>query len=185
LVPALALAACGGGDSDEDKIADAIETTATTTSDENCTELQTQRFVEQTNFETGQEAIEQCKEEGAESNADSTDVSKVEVNGDKATAEVAITGSTFDGQNLVISLVKEDDQWKLDHIDDIIDFDLQAFADAFEEVSKRGEDPFTDQQAKCVADNFASAQPETVKSALLSGDASELLPAFEGCGLGA
>src|SRR4051812_7051076 len=114
---AFPLAGCGGGGSDEDQITDVITTSATTNVDSNCTDLETQRFLEQVEFKTGADALKQCKESGPESNADSADVSNVEVTGSTATAEVAIRGAAFDGQTLNISLIKEGDQWKLDHID--------------------------------------------------------------------
>ena len=50
----LTLTACGGGGpSDEDKIAETIEKAATTSDPSTCTELETQRFVEQNSTEKG------------------------------------------------------------------------------------------------------------------------------------
>ena len=56
-----ALAACGGDDdggSDDADITDAIERAATENEPENCTEVQTVAFNEQTQFETGDAAVE-------------------------------------------------------------------------------------------------------------------------------
>ena len=83
-----------------------------------------------------------------------------------------------------MSLVSEDDRWKLDSIDDIRDFDQQAFADAFEETAAKGDNPLTPEQASCIADNFRNGPPDVVKKALLSGDPEQLAPAFQGCNLG-
>lgn len=180
---ALTFAACGGGNDDEDQIAEVIETTATTSADSNCTDLETQRFLEQTNFSSGQDAVDACKASKPEDNAESADVSNVEVDGDKATALVKLTGSTFDGQTLDVSLVKQDDQWKMDRIDGIEDFDVKRFGLAFAAGASKGGD-LDQTQAKCVAAYFASQDPEALKAAVLSGDPAKLAPAFRGCLIG-
>jgi hypothetical protein len=178
----LAVAACGGGgNDDEDQITDAIQTTATTTNDSNCTKFETQRFLDQTEFKSGKAALQECKSSNPENDADSADVSNIDVNGDKATADAALTGSAFGGQTLVISLVKEGDQWKLDYIEDIKNFDVPEFAKAFAVAAQKGDNPLSAAQATCVKDNLATAPPDTLKAAVLSGDPNKLSPAFQGC----
>jgi hypothetical protein len=181
---ALALTACGGGDSDEDQITEAIETSVESTDPADCTELLTQAFLEQTEFEQGQAAVRSCEESAPDTSGkpDSIEVSEVEVDGDAATASVAFEGGNFDGQTLAVSLVKEDDQWKVDRIDSFVEFDQAAFADAFEGTSVKGDDPLTQEQAACIAENFRTGPPDVVQEALLSGDPERLAPAFEGCG---
>jgi Domain of unknown function (DUF4878) len=184
VLAALALAACGGGGkSDEDQITDAITTSSTTHSDSNCTDLLTQRFIEQTEFDTGSAALKACKDETAADNADSVKVTNVEGDGDNATANVALQGSTFDGQTLKISLVKEGDQWKLDHVDDFVHFDQQALADAFEKGFSSGKNPLPKDQAACVASGFANASPSDVKEVILSGEPRALVPVLQRCGV--
>jgi hypothetical protein len=184
---ALAVAAvvtgCGGGTSDEDQITDVIEQTATTSSKENCTELETQRFVEQNTFDTGKAAVKSCIDDTG-SNADSVKTTNVKVDGDKATATAAVTGSTFDGQTVKVSLVKSDDQWKMDHIDDIVNFDQQKFAKAFEAALTEGDKPVPAGQAKCIASGFANASADAAKTVILSGQAAALEPVFKKCGVG-
>jgi hypothetical protein len=184
---ALAVAAvvtgCGGGTSDEDQITDVIEQTATTSSKENCTELETQRFVEQNTFDTGKAAVKSCIDDTG-SNADSVKTTNVKVDGDKATATAAVTGSTFDGQTVKVSLVKTDDQWKMDHIDDIVNFDQQKFAKSFEAALTEGDKPVPADQAKCVASGFANASADAAKTVILSGQAAALEPVFKKCGVG-
>ena len=172
----------GGGKSDEDQITDVIEQTSTTASRENCTDLSTQRFVEQTTFDTGKEAIDSCASDTS-GTADSAKVSNVQVDGDKATATVAISGATFDGQTLKVSLVKEGDQWKMDHVDDFVKFDQQQFADAFEKGLTSGKNPLPDDQAKCVASGFANAPADSVKTVILSGQSAALVPVLRKCGV--
>src|SRR4051794_31169161 len=178
---AFPLAGCGGGNSDEDQITDAITTSATTNDDSNCTDLETQRFLEQIEFTTGPDALKQCKQSGPESNADSVDVSNVAVNGDTATAEAAITGAAFDGQTLEISLVKEGDQWKLDNIDSFKNFDQQTFADAFAKAATEGDDPASQDQANCIAGKVAAAPANTLQQAILSGNEQAFAALFGTC----
>lgn len=180
---ALALPACGGGKSDEDQISDAIVQTVTTTSKENCTDLQTQRFDEQVTFESGADAVKSCSDPDSNEPADSAQVSNVQVDGDAATADVAIKGSTFDGQTVKVSLVKQGDQWKLDHIDDFVNFDQQKFADSFAKSATEGKNPLTQAQASCVASGFANASAGAVKTVVLSGKAAALVPVLRRCGV--
>jgi hypothetical protein len=181
---ALGFAACGGGGkSDEDQISDVITTASTTTSDSNCTDLQTQRFLEQSEFDTGSAALKACKDETASDNADSVKVTNIQVDGDNATANVALTGSTFDGQTVKISLVKDGDQWKMDHIDDFVHFDQQKLADSFEKGLSSGKNPLPADQASCVASGFANASPSDVKTVILSGKQAALLPVLRQCGV--
>jgi hypothetical protein len=126
------LAACGGDDSsqDEDDITAAIEQAGTSDEASKCTELQTQAFTEQTEFASGEEAITTCEENAGDGDVagESVEVSNVEVDGDTATAEADFSGGGLDGQTLTISLVKEGDQWKLDSLDEFVDFDKDSFA---------------------------------------------------------
>ena len=127
------LAACGGDDSsqDEDDITAAIERAATTDDAANCTDVQTAAFTEQIEFTQGEEAIAACEESAGngEVAGESVEVSSIEVDGDSATAEVAFTGGGLNGQTAAISLVKEDDQWKLDSLDEFTSFDKEAFTE--------------------------------------------------------
>jgi hypothetical protein len=187
LLLAFSLAACGGGDSDEDEITDVIETAVTSTDPADCTRLATQSFLEQAEFERGEAAVESCEESAEDTSDDpeSVEVSAVEVDGGSATAAVAFEGSSFDGQTLNLSLLDEDGQWKLDRIESFESFDQRAFADAFEATAVEGDDPLTPEQAACVAENFREGPSETVQEALLSGNPEQLAPAFAGCDLGA
>ena len=53
--------------------------------------------------------------------AESVEVESFEVDGETATAEATFTGGSLGGQAIAISLVKEEDQWKLDALDEFID----------------------------------------------------------------
>jgi hypothetical protein len=181
---ALAVGACGGGGgggNEEDQIAAAIQTAATTTSASNCTELETQRFLEQTEFRTGQAAIAECKRSDPANDADSVAVSNVSIDGETATADAAVKGSVFDGQTLVIALVKDGDQWKLDHVDDIKGFDGAQFARAFAAAVEAGNSTLTAEQTRCLTQKLAAAPSDTLKAAVLSGDGDKLAALISGC----
>ena len=180
----LLLAACGGdddgGDGDEAQVTEAIETAATSTDPAICTTLQTQAFVEQTQFSTGTEAVTACEDGAAQGVADSVEVSDISVDGTTATAEAAFTGGQLDGQTLAISLVKEGDQWKLDSLDQFVDFDQAAFATGIADGA--GQDGGTPAQViDCITSAVTDGDPEAIQAAYLSGDANQLVGLFGAC----
>jgi hypothetical protein len=139
LVLALGLAACGGGESDEDKIAGAIEEATTSTDPAVCTETQTTAFVEQTNSGTGKEALAECEKntEEGKNNPESVDVKEIEVEGEEGTAQVSFTGGTFDGQTIAVELAQEEGDWKLNEAVEFVSLDrgklIGGIEGAFEE----------------------------------------------------
>jgi hypothetical protein len=173
----LTLAACGGDDSseDEDAVTEVIETSVKSTDPADCTTLQTQQFVEQTTLETGKAAITQCEEDAADTtdDPDSVEISNLEVDGSDATADVAFTGGPFDGSTVSVALVKEGDQWKMDEITDIPEFNFESFIQAFEDqAAAEGELP--GEVATCIVDAFNTAGAEEVKAIIVEGDAEGL-----------
>lgn len=180
----LALGACGGdddgGSDDEGDIADVIRRSATESAPENCTELQTQAFTEQTEFSTGEEAITACEEDGDDTAGESVEVDNIEVDGDTATAETSFTGGGLDGQTLGLSLVKEDDQWKLDSLDEFVDFDKATFTAALvEDAGSDGDAP--PEVLTCVEQQLGAASDEDIQTAFLSGDEQQLVDLFGTC----
>lgn len=183
LALALVLAACGGGgESDEDKVVNAIETSATSTDPSVCTELQTLAFVEQTQSEEGKAAVKACEEEtnDGSSNPDSVDVTKVEVDGTNATADAAFVGGNFDGQTLGIALVEEDGDWKLDEVIGFTKFDkaklLTALATGFEE-----EGEVEPELASCIIQALGAADQGEFEEVILSGSSQGIVEIVEAC----
>jgi predicted flavoprotein YhiN len=183
---AAALAACGGSSSsssassaDQKQITDAIVTSGSTDNPANCTELETQRFVEQNEGETGQAALDACRK--GKNHADSIVVTNVNVDGGSATADAAITGSAFGGQKVQISLVKDGGQWKLDHLDKFIDFDRGAFDSALKQSLSTSTNSTTAAQTTCITETLAKLSDEKIESIVLSGDENELVSIITPC----
>ena len=183
------LAACGDDDDeasqDEDDITAAIEQAATTDDAVNCTEVQTQAFNEQTEFTTGEDATATCEENADDGDvaAESVEVSSVEVESETATAEVAFEGGSLGGQTLAVSLVNEEDQWKLDSLDEFIAFDKASFAEGIVSGAAEGDTP--QQVVDCVEQEINSASDEELQTAYLSGDENQLVSLFGQCFQGA
>jgi hypothetical protein len=170
----------GGTSADEQEITDAITASATTNDRRNCTELQTQRFVEQTTGETGEEALKSCQEEGGESVADDAEVSSIEIDGDSATADAALSGSFFGGQTIEIGLVKEGDQWKLDELLGFVDLDLQALANAIG-TSLEEEEDAPAEVTDCVVGNITELSDEDAEALLINNDRQLEQQVFDAC----
>ena len=179
------LAACGGGESDEDKVVDVIETSVTSSDPADCKELATQAFLEQTQFEQGAAAVESCEEsaEDTSDDPDSVDVSEVEVDGSAAAADVAFTGGSFDGQTLALALVEEDGDWKMDEVTGFVEFDQQGLANSFEEAFE-SEDEVDPQLAACFAEVIRELPKEEAEGLVIGGSSDPLIEIIEGCSEG-
>ena len=187
LIAALALAACGddddgGGSEEEAAITEAIETSVLTTDPADCTRLQTQSFMEQVNFATGEEAVEDCEEDVTDTTNDpeSVDVSGIEAGGSDASADVAFTGGPFDGSTLTVELVKEGKQWKLDRLAEVPELNVEAFQQSFvNQLRAQGEIP--SQIADCMEHEINQVSEEQVKDVLVGGTEQDLVGLFGGC----
>lgn len=177
------LAACGGDDSsDEDDITAAIETAATTDAAENCTEVQTDAFNDQTEFAADGEGTASCEDAAGDGDvaAETVEVTDIEVDGDTASATVAFSNGTLDGQTIAMGLVKEDDQWKLNSLDEFVVFDKASFADSLIEGASSGGD-VPQQTIDCVRQAIESTPDNEVQSVYLSGDENQLVGLFGEC----
>jgi len=116
------------------EIETAIHTAMLADGPSRCT-VSTQSFLEQTTHEAGAAALRACEEAAQDGSlrASSESVSDVKVDGDNATAAIAIHGSVLDGQVVGVSLVKGDEGWKLDELTGFVKLDRPALAKVFEE----------------------------------------------------
>jgi hypothetical protein len=179
---ALFLAACGGGESEEDKIVDAIETSATSDDPSACTEFATEGFNEQITGQEGQAAVQECEKDAAdEEGAESADVSNVEVDGSSGTADVALTGGSFSGQTLAVSLVEEDDQWKLNEVTGFAELDLPKLVESLREnLSESNEIPGG--VLACIVEGVEESSQAEVEELFFSGSFEGFAELVESCG---
>ena len=179
------LVACGGGESDEDKVVETIETSATSTDPADCKELTTQKFMEQTESEKGSKAVKSCEEEAEDPEGDpeSVDVSNVAVNGSKATADVAFNGGNFGGQALGVALVEEDG-WKLDEVTGFAKFDQEKLVENFEKLFESGDEPLEPQVTTCIGEVFGELSKPEFEEVLFGGSQQPIIEIAEGCSQG-
>jgi hypothetical protein len=183
---ALGLLACGGGESDEDKVAEAIETTFIGNDPGKCTEVVTQAFIEQVEMSKGKEAVEQCEEgvrEDEPADSDSVEVSDVRIDGSAATADVAFAGGSYDGQVLAIALVEEDGAWKPDRIAGFVRLDKDQLASSLERAFEADDAPGPAVQA-CFGDVIRERTKPEMEEIMFGGSLDLVLAIIEGCSQG-
>jgi len=179
---ALALTACGGS-SDEDKISKAIETAMTSTDPSNCTELETQSYIEQTTTAKGKAALETCEAEAeaGEEEAEAVSVANVSVDGSKATAEATFEGGPLDSQSLEVALVEEDGNWKLNQIEGFAKYNGKALGEAFQTKFEEEPGELEPQQAKCISGKIARLNQEEAEKDFLGGSAEPIIELAQSC----
>jgi hypothetical protein len=181
---ALVLTACGGGgSSDEDKIAETIETAATTNDPSNCTELETLSFVEQNSQQKGKAAVKSCEEEAeaGEEEAEGANVSNVSVEGSKATAEAEFEGGSLGSQSLEVELVEEGGTWKLDQIAGFANYDGKALGEAFEKQFEEEPGELSPEQAKCISGKVAGLSQAEAEEVFFGGSAEKIIELAQSC----
>jgi hypothetical protein len=182
LSASLAVSACGDTDDgvdDSEQITNAIQSTWLRADPVVCTKFQTQTFMDQRSFNTGEAAIEECRV-GAEDTTDdpeAVEVGDIEIDNDTATASIAFRGSALDGSTVTLAMVEEDNHWRIDRMSDIPSLDLEAFRRAFR---SRIASAATETES-CVYEAMAQAPEDQVKEALLSGSQETLVTLFPDC----
>lgn len=188
VVLALALAACGGGDDgEEDQVIETIETSALSTDPADCTELNTLRFLEQTQFRRGKAALRNCvyhanNPDANPNDVESVEVSNVEIEGSEATADVAMNGGGFDGQTLTVAVVEEDDNWKMDEITGFAEFDQESLVESFErQFSTEGVEQ---EVLSCVGEELNKLPRQEFEKAMIGGDPTPFIEVVGICSQG-
>jgi len=186
LALALCLAACGSGESDEDKIVEVIETSATSSDPADCEALSTQAFLEQTQLSDGTKAVESCEANAGETkdDPDSVEVSEVEVDGTDATAEAAFVGGNFDGQTFIVALVEEDGDWKLDRLTGFAEFDQERLGTSFEEELLSEGESVDKALAECFGEAVRQAPQKQAEGLILDGSPQGFVELINGCAKG-
>jgi hypothetical protein len=182
VLSSLVLVACGGESSAESEIKESIEASQTANDPSNCAALTTPNFREQISKETGFDALDTCEERASEGKgAESVDISNVEVDRETATADVALTGGSFDGQELETELALQNGQWKLNKITGFASFDQ---AEVIETLGKGFAGPSIEadrSRAACVGKSLEEASRPKLEEALLSETPGEFEELTESC----
>ncbi len=186
LLLVLGLAACGGsgggGSSDEEgEIETVVESSATASDPADCAKYNTLKFMEQTTGQAGAKAEEACeKDAGNSSNPDSVSVSKIEIDGDEATADAAFEGGNFDGQSLTVALVREDGEWKLNEFKGFASFDAKKLTDILvKQLEATGE--VTPQVISCIAEGLEELDQAKYEEIVVNQDSRPLIEIVESC----
>jgi hypothetical protein len=167
VLSAFALAACGSSGGEESKVEETVETAATSTDPADCTKLETQKFIEQTTQESGKAAVKSCEEEAEkEEGAESAAASNAEVSGSDATAEVALSGGSLDGQTLEVALVKQGDQWKVNEVVKFTNLDQAKLVETFERDLSEASNEVSPKFAACFIETFKGADRAEIEEVL-------------------
>jgi len=98
---------------------------------------------------------------------DAVKVTQVEVDGDKATVETALTGGTLDGQAVAVALVKDKGKWQLDEVTSFVDLDRPLLEKEFAAELKSPSEGLSPAQISCLKEQFAKASQQLVESMYL------------------
>jgi hypothetical protein len=176
------LAACGSSGNDEAEVKEVIEKSATTTDPADCKKLQTQKFMEQTAEKSGSAAVTECEEEAKkEEGAKSVDTTEVEVEGSSATADVALTGGTLNGQSVEVELIKDGDQWKMNEVVKFTHFDQTKLVEYLEGQFKEHSSEIPAKLAACFIDAFKNGSQAEVEELVFGGGSKALEEVAETC----
>jgi TIR domain len=185
VIAVLVLSGGDGGACDPGGIECVVETAWKPTGPEDCTKLETQAYLEQTNFRKGEEAVRHCEINAANTanDPDSVHVSKTREVNRSATAEVSFEGGFYDGQTLVVDLVKgRGGQWRVNYIKRFEGFDKARYLEAYEGNVLHADPPLTPEEARCVAGNLARfVGSSELEDAILAGDQAPFSDAYVKC----
>jgi hypothetical protein len=151
LAVVLALASCGE-DSDREALERMILASVVETGPESCLKFSTLHFLESTTEREDEAAVTACEEAALDPLVEQptkVDVSRIDVEGDSATALIAITGSVFDGQKLRYAFVEREDRWKFNEILGFVDLDAERL------ILRAGRDGMLRAESREEAENVA------------------------------
>jgi hypothetical protein len=141
------------------EVREAIETAFLSSDPSYCDEVQTDAYLRQRYGVDPVFADDACEEHAEDSRIEAVDISDLQIEDDSATAEVTFDGGLADASTLLLALVKDDGQWKLDRTVEIVTFARTAFLNGYAQFLRDGS--FTAASARCVIDRL-DALPDTV-----------------------
>ena len=119
-----------GATGDETKVERAITAVETSGDPQVCDELMTGRYLKASTGVAEPFADDACSS-AVGTHASSVDVSRIEIDGDHATALARSAGGASAGSLVRLELVKVDGRWKLDRVAAIVDFNRHRWDRAF------------------------------------------------------
>ncbi len=164
---------------DKAEITRTIEAVATSTDPTYCSTRVTSRYLEQTTGAKPPFADEICKSEADTTRVDSVDTSDVTVTRDQATAVAEYTGGSFDGSRLVVQLVKDGGDWKLDRIVAFRRFDRNKFNRAYRRSFLEFGSPAS--SANCALAKALRFSNAEIEQAALRNISRVFVPIFVAC----
>jgi hypothetical protein len=163
----------------ETRVERTIGKVATGTDPAYCDELMTDRYLEQSTGERMPFADEACESEVGHGGADSVDVSRVALDGERARALVGYTGGSLAGSRVVVQLREEDGEWKLDRMVRFVAFDRAGFRDAYrDKLRKLG---FSASAASCILARELRFPDEEIEREALAPDHRVFAGIVVGC----
>lgn len=172
----LVLSACGGTTTDRvisarheiERVIHVVSTTADPSV--LCRTLATLRYDEQLTQTEGSAAVAECEKQAATSNGESVTASRIEVDGRRATADLALEGSgAYDGQTLRMELIQLDGQWKFNEITEFVELNrLRLLKKIFVSIPKQAHQ-LPHAVLRCALEELANSSRETIEQILLGG----------------
>jgi hypothetical protein len=184
---ALGLSACGGGEGgagDEEEIRAVIEASATSTNPADCRRHSTMNSLERSFKVQGRAAVRACEESKLEPRdlPSAVEVTRIEIDGDEATAQVASVDGPYEEQEVVIALVEEEGSWKEDDVLEFAVFDREAFILEFgRDVMDGARTPAQVRASACVIDQLERFDDAELEALLLDPSPQPILDLARPC----
>ena len=126
-----------------------------------------------------------CEEAAADplvEDAKEVNVSKIEVEGDRATAVASYVGSGYDGQTIRVALVERDGRWKHDELLGFVDFDAEKMVTALgREMLLQAKFSEEAELMSCVVSGLRRMDDGDLEGILLGETPELLLQIVQGC----
>ncbi|MDQ2630937.1 MAG: hypothetical protein M3Y75_08190 [Actinomycetota bacterium] len=189
-LPLLALAmlfvACGGDarSDKEEEIVAAIDYALVSTAPDACTEASTQALHEQLFRHAGPGAVKSCEQNARaeESPNDPVEVTDVEVDGSRATAEIGLTDDgDATGQVFAAALVEEGGSWKLDELTGFAEFDQRRWVEEQKESLEAPYNAVEPRVVDCIVEAYREMSQAEIEEMVLGGSAQPELEIGESC----
>jgi len=163
------LAACGGGESQDEKVEEAIRTSVEAEVPAICPAMETATMQKQVH-EHLIGALEACEAgDTGKSSVESIKVSDVNVEGESATADVAIKGGNLAGQTVMMALNKHSGQWQIHRVAAFKHYDRRALLNAFMEgVDAVAKTPAEKRFGACVVHELRNESQRQIKRLMLN-----------------